>query len=626
MRVDRYFRASRLTGFAVLLMLVISCRLLASDSTRTFLHDEMIITGTRIAMDKSRIPMSISTVHRNEIERSHSINILPVLGSSIPGLFLAERNPAGFGVGPRSSGKMSMRGAGGNPTTDILVLIDGQPQFMGLFGHPISDAYMSEDIEKVEVIRGAASLLYGSGAMGGAINLITRRSDSAGVSAAAGIQYGSFDTRNYSASAGYAYGRFNSFVSFSRSESDGHRKNADDSFRSNNGFARLSYPVSDYLTVSADGNISDSRIYDPGPEYDLRKNNYYDYLRGRAALSFSNRSDYLEGSLRVFHSWGSHDFYDGWHSDDNVTGISLYQNYRFSSKDVFAATNVITVGVDHKNYGGEGSTSNAGVQGLNKKYSVRETDVYGLIRYDLSSELTADAGMRITVNSEYGNETVPHAGLSWLIDPYTILKLNAGKAFRSPTVVDMFIYPVSNDELKPEEAWNFDLGISKSLFANRLSGELTVYYIEGRNMIETVASLRKKMNSGSFRNRGTEVSVRYNPMNALSFIMNYAYLRSDRILPFAPAQQMNLECRYSVGILNLSVQLKKVQGLNLFTQDNRFTRSQNFTVLSAAMEAALNRNIQLNIQGENLTGLGYYIEDGYPMPRAAFSAGIRFRY
>lgn len=611
---------------ALVLVLGLSCSSFASDSTRTFLHDEMIITGTRISMDKGRIPMSISTVHRNEIERSHSINILPVLGSSIPGFFLGERNAAGFGVGPRSSGKMSMRGTGGSPTTDILVLIDGQPQFMGLFGHPISDAYMSEDIEKVEVIRGAASLLYGSGAMGGAINLITRRPDTAGISAGAGIQYGSFDTKNYSASAGLASGRFNSFVSFSRSVSDGHRKDADDSFKSNNGFARLSYPVSEHLTVSADGNISDSRIYDPGPEYDLRKNNYYDYLRGRTSVSFSNRSDYLEGSLRVFHSWGSHDFYDGWHSDDNVTGISLYQNYRISGNDVSTATNVITVGVDYKNYGGEGSTSSVTVKGLNKKYSVRETDVYGLVRYDLTAVLTADAGMRITMNSEYGSETVPHAGFCWLIDPNTILKLSAGKAFRSPTVVDMFIYPVSNDELKPEEVWNFDMGISKSLFAGQLSGELTVYYIEGRNMIETVASLRKKMNSGSFRNRGVEVSGRYSPMNTLSFIMNYAYLRSDRILPFAPAQQMNLEARYSVGILNLSVQLKKVRGLNLFTQDNRFTHSQNFTILSAGVEAALNRNIFLNMQGENLTGLGYYIEDGYPMPRAAFSAGIRFRY
>ena len=85
----------------------------------------------------------------------------------------------GYGVSTGGSGQMSMRGIGGPaqaglPTTGLLVLIDGHPQYMGLMGHPIADAYQSMLVERVEVVRGPASVLYGSNAMGGVVNIVTR--------------------------------------------------------------------------------------------------------------------------------------------------------------------------------------------------------------------------------------------------------------------------------------------------------------------------------------------------------------------------------------------------------------------------------------------------------------------
>ena len=73
-----------------------------------------------------------------------------------------------------AAGGISIRGIGGSPNTQMLVLIDGHPQFMGLMGHPLPDAYVASDVERVEVVRGPASILYGTNAMGGVINIITR--------------------------------------------------------------------------------------------------------------------------------------------------------------------------------------------------------------------------------------------------------------------------------------------------------------------------------------------------------------------------------------------------------------------------------------------------------------------
>ena len=156
-----------------------------TTSPRSVDVGEVVVTGTRAAADVRHLPMTVTTVGRAQIEASHEASLLPILNEQVPGFFSTSRGLLGFGVSDGAAGQMSLRGVGGPaqpgvPTTGMLVLVDGHPQYMGLFGHPIADAAQSLLAERVEVVRGPASVLYGSNAMGGVVNIVTRRTPADG--------------------------------------------------------------------------------------------------------------------------------------------------------------------------------------------------------------------------------------------------------------------------------------------------------------------------------------------------------------------------------------------------------------------------------------------------------------
>jgi len=193
----------------LLLSILISSILFSQEIIHSILNDtvnldEVVITGSTTKVNRANIPMAVSVVNNLQIASSSESNVLPILNGRVPGLFVTERGVMGFGVATNAAGQISIRGIGGSPTTRVLMLIDGHPQYMGLFGHPLPDAYVASDVERVEVIRGPASILYGSNAMGGVINIITKKQSSEGLHANGHLMYGSYNTQKYMASGGYS--------------------------------------------------------------------------------------------------------------------------------------------------------------------------------------------------------------------------------------------------------------------------------------------------------------------------------------------------------------------------------------------------------------------------------------
>jgi outer membrane cobalamin receptor len=180
--------------FTALLMLIANLAI-SQSPTDTLNIEEVVVTGSKTEIARKLVPVSVSQISKKDIENTGEINVLPTIGNYAPGVFVTERNILGFGVATGGSGSITIRGISSSPNTSVLILIDGHPQYQGIFGHPLPDAYVATDVEKVEVIRGPASILYGSNAMSGVVNIITNKQRQDGLTSNLGASYGSYNTQ-----------------------------------------------------------------------------------------------------------------------------------------------------------------------------------------------------------------------------------------------------------------------------------------------------------------------------------------------------------------------------------------------------------------------------------------------
>ena len=589
------------------------------DTTKVYELDPVVITGTRIERLKSEIPASISVLSQKEIQQSGYSNVLRALADRVPGLFLNSRTTVGFGIGPGSGGNISIRGVSGDPNSQILMLIDGQPQFMGIFGHPINDSYMSSDIQRVEVIRGPASILYGSNAMGGAINIITKE-PTEGLHMAASAAYGSYNTSVLSGDMGYREKAFSVFASVNNEHTDGPRDDGNDEFRNTTGYLKLGYQISDALNVTWDGSLIDAEYNNPGtiqmPTFsDNRK-----YTRGRTAISLENNTGKLEGAFKFFYNFGKHNFSDGFHSNDYNRGLTFYQNIKWNKNSV------LTVGLDYKNFGGKPSNQEQPTPGFGTEYTIDETDAYLLMQQTFFHKLTANIGYRLNNNSQYGIENIPTFGLAYKVCKNTVLKTAVTKGFRSPSIIDLYLFPVANAELEPESLWNYEFTIGQTIIDKKLNFEITGFIIDGKNMIEPVvisAPPPTKINTGTFTNRGIEFTTNFNPTKALSASLNYTFLYTSQDLKYAPKHELNVNADYQIKFLTFGMNLKYVNGL--ITQTEPKTEND-YALLNLHLEANVNKWLDIFVSGNNLFDAQYQIDYGYPMPGVNYMAGVKLHH
>ena len=184
---------------------------------------EVVITGTRAATDVRHLSQTVNVIDRAAIEETNRTSLLPLLTEQVPGLFITQRGYSGYGVSNGAAGAISMRGLTGG-SSQVLVLIDGHPNYAGIYGHPIADSYQSLITERVEVLRGPASLLYGSKAMGGVINIVTKKPKD-GTTANIHAGYGSFNTAETEFSVNTQQGKLSAVASGSYNRTDGHSDN-----------------------------------------------------------------------------------------------------------------------------------------------------------------------------------------------------------------------------------------------------------------------------------------------------------------------------------------------------------------------------------------------------------------
>lgn len=495
-----------------------------TDSARVagnYAIDEVVVTGTRSETDVRHLPMTVSVVRRPRLEESRQVSVLPVLNAQVPGFFSTSRGMMGYGVAAGASGQMSLRGIGGPaqaglPTTGLLVLIDGHPQYMGLMGHPIADAYQTMMAERVEVLRGPASVLYGSNAMGGVINIVTRKMQEDGVCTSIHAGAGSYGSVQTEVANRIRKGRFSSTATASYNRTDGHRP--DMAFEQYGGYVKLEYGFTDNWRVWGDVNVTRFNASNPGSVMKPYIDNDQRITRGMTSFALENRYGKTSGALSFFYNWGDHWINDGYqaggeplqyrfNSNDRMWGVSWYQ-----SVQLFRG-NRLTVGADYFRFGGEAwNQFFDGHRETSADKSLNEVAGYVDFRQDIAAWLTLDAGARVDYHSQAGTEFVPQVGLAFHLPEDAEIKAMAGKGFRNPTIREMYMFPPQNPDLKPERLWSYELSFVQSRLAGRLSYGLNVFYINGENLIIRLpnpgGSGMLNQNSGEIENWGGGGSCR----------------------------------------------------------------------------------------------------------------------
>ena len=611
----------------------------SKDSTkvaRSYAINEVVVTGTRSETDVRHLPMTVSVVGRPQLEASQQTSVLPVLNSQVPGFFSTSRGVMGYGVATGASGQMSLRGIGGPaqaglPTTGLLVLIDGHPQYIGLMGHPIADAYQTMMAERVEVLRGPASVLYGSNAMGGVINIVTRKMQEDGIRTNINIGAGSYGSVQTEATNRIRKGRFSSTVTASYNRTDGHR--ADMAFEQYGGYAKLGYDFTDNWKVWGDVNVTRFNATNPGSVMKPYIDNDQRITRGMTSFALENHYEKTSGALSFFYNWGDHWINDGYqpggeplqyrfNSNDQMLGVSWYQSIQLFQG------NRLTVGADYFHFGGEAwNQFFDGHRETSADKSLNEVAGYVDFRQDIAAWLTLDAGARVDYHSQTGTEFIPQVGLAFHLPENAEIKAMASKGFRNPTIREMYMFSPQNPDLKPEKLWNYELSFSQRLMDNRLSYGLNMFYINGENLIIRLpnpnGSGMLNQNSGEIENWGAEANVGYQFNPVWSVMANYSWLHMENPVLASPEHKLYGGVNFRKGRWSASTGIQYVKGL--YTDLDAATK-ENFVLWDMQGSFKATNYLSFYVRGENLLAQRYEINAGYPMPKATFMGGVNINF
>ncbi len=594
------------------------------DTLQVFLFDPIVVTGTRTAVPRHELPLTLSVIPTSVLKQETQQPLLDVVSVNVPGLFVTQRTNLGYGVASGAGGIVTIRGLGASPTTQVLVLIDGRPDIMGLFGHPLSDVYSLHNVKQIEVIRGPASLLYGSNAMGGAINIITDHNPEAGWHGKLFSGYGSFATKQVGLHQTYTRERFSIALAGGWNTSAGYRTVGKDDYAANNGNLTMNYQLSRVVSLTANGYFTNLDLYDPGlvsnPFYD----HHFDIKRRGGDVTLEHHAAKAFSTFKVHHNFGHHLIHDPnfYESEDYTTGAILSTTLEpiVGGRYLFAA--------DFRRYGGK-----AFISGTWKRQDVEEVSGLLQVNQKIGKWLTFDGGVRYTQHSTAGSVWIPAIGTVIALPRDLYLRGQYSTGYRNPTINELFLFMPSNASLKPEYACNTEFALEKS-FSPRFNTSLTFYKTQASNLIEKSPTLVNGQtrplyqNKGTVTTRGIELDGSALLSGTMSLRWAYSLCKFSKIIASTPQQKLNLAF-YFVPLpkFRATIQNQWINGLYSVVNPYSYAaptyiRLKGFWLTDLSLNYNLRNNIEVSAGIKNLLNTTYAINAGFPLPGRSFNLGL----
>lgn len=562
-----------------------------------FKLEEVVVTATRTERAVKDLSATVSVITREEIEASNANSCTDILNIQ-PGLFVHK-------TGPFGRADVDIRGIG-NRGRKVMVLIDGRPVKMGLFGCTVTHSLPINNVERIEAVRGPLSVLYGSDALGGAINIITRQAGKR-VEADFTTSYGTDNTQHYRLRHGGYRGKFNYYLTGDLRSTDGHIDNS--AYDGKDFTARVGYEIMDNAELTLTGKYFDGHKEEPlrateppSPPSDT----WNDYERGAIDLTFTRRWERMNGFVKVYRNFGEHEFSDGWHSKDFTNGAMVNGSVRV------LPNNELTVGVEFRQQGGEKlatAQQPSSWEGNKSEYAAYFHD-----EHTLFNKLTLTFGTRFNEDEVSGGEFCPQGGLVYRLREGTILRGSVNKGFRSPQLTDLYLFPPSNEDLKPEVVWNYGAGVNQQVMEG-VNIDIVGYLMDGEDLIKRAPNpnpppMWKFQNVGEFEFKGLETSLRAQMGGGLSGRISYTYLDPGEKTKGRPGDKLDLDLRYARD--RVAVYLNGQYVTDYFAADNATQGIDDYFVANAKLSYELIRGLQAFLAVDNLLDEDYVIYADLP--------------
>jgi vitamin B12 transporter len=473
--------------------------------------ESVVVTATASPEEIDEVGSAVTVVTREEIERNGWRTVQDVL-RSVPGADVARSG------GPGAQTSVFLRGAN---STHTLVLVDGvrvnSPFFPGYDFSLLS----TENVERIEIVRGPFSALYGSESIGGVVHVFTRPAGDKPSGRVVG-ELGNADQRELAAFVTAGAATFGIAASARERRDDGDRVN--DDWRERSGSLRLEGRFGK-ARVALEGSIADGELGLPGPVGGETPRNRYLPREERIVLpaTFQPASGHSAsvalGWVRSRPSFESPSFQS--HTDARTVEARAADSFS-------AGAHRMTAFAEWQRWKVEDS-SNFGVN-LDGDHATIWS-VGGEDAIDLPGGWIVTAGLRYDDHSRFGDVWSPRATVSWRAGHWKV-RASGGTGFRAPSVGELF-YPFSgNPDLEPERSTSYDLGAEYEVAGGRVSA--SVFWSEFRDLIVFDFERGLNFNVGRARSRGAELSWRQKISRAACLDAGYTYLDTeDRDTGFA---------------------------------------------------------------------------------------------
>ncbi len=604
----------------------------------------MVVTATRTEVPLNQLTTSLTVITSEEIRERQSELVSEVL-RDVAGVNVVQTGSMGTAT------SVFIRGSESN---QVLVLIDGVEINSTTTGAYDFANLMTENVDRIEVLRGAGGTLYGSQAIGGVINIITKQGQGP-LDVGASVQGGNGWTSRQVATLRGGTGKLGYSFSVGYLASDGFRSVNDD-YHNLSTSARLDYQLTENTSLKGIFHFINSRV---GL---FNNNNFASTADPNARQATTQYVGKLEWEQKIMSNWdyrisGSiykeHDKL----SDDVDSCVFFGSPCDSRTRDIFRPQ--IASGEFQTNYRLEDwSTSTFGVQYNRRSASTTGgiDEAIGNVGYYLQQQLQfldrsliIIPGIRLDDNQQFGTAWTPSFSAAYLFKEIgTKLKGGYNKGFRAPSLNELF-FPAGfgcpafgNPDLGPEKSWEINFGVEQNFLTERFKMGANYFHREVKDLIEGTPipgnpRCFRAENVGSARFDGVELTLGIRIFEGLTLNANYTYLdwdTADGMLPRRPRNSGNVILNYLQDALNVNLIVNIVGRVDDFRAASPFgnTITAGYGIVDLASSYRLPwrmplvKEISLIGKIQNLFNKRYDQADGFRAPPLNFLLGFRANF